>query len=130
MAHSLDGTEAGSSAPDLFVSTFSLNPTSDHHIWRELSDGGARVALTIHQDDVAFRPGAFYVGVYSKLGGAHVVLPTCCMLLVTCHPLLCTCCLLLLPCCTCFATRFIGDYILSADVLEPSADVPGLDAAV
>ena len=31
---------------------------------------------------------------------------------------------------TCFATRFIGDYILSADVLEPLADVPGLDAAV
>ena len=25
-------------------------------------------------------------------------------------------------------TRFKGDYILSADVLEPSADVPGLDA--
>lgn len=112
MAHSLDGTEAGSSAPDLFVSTFSLNPTSDHHIWRELSNGGARVALIIHQDDVAFRPGAFYVGVYSKLGGAHVVLPTCCVLLVTCHLLLATVAtyLLLAPWslpCTCFATRFV-----------------------
>ena len=29
---------------------------------------------------------------------------------------------------TTFAPFFIGDYILSADVLEPSVDVPGLNA--
>ena len=130
MAHHIDGATAGSSAPDLFVCTSSTNPTSARHTWRELGDGGARVALIIHPGDVAFRPGAFYVGVYSQLGGAHVVLEyhylLCAihaLLLAACSSLLATYYLL-----TTFATFFIGDYILSADVLEPSVDVPGLNA--
>ena len=90
MAHHIDGATAGSSAPDLFVCTSSTNPTSARHTWRELGDGGARVALIIHPGDVAFRPGAFYVGVYSQLGGTHVVLEY--------HFLLVLCCLLRAPC--------------------------------
>ena len=84
-----------------------------------VSDGGARVALIIHPGDVAFRPGAFYVGVYSQLGGV----PTC-YPLATCYSLLATYYLLLATCYACY----LGDYILSADVLEPSVDVPGLNA--
>ena len=129
MAHHIDGATAGSSAPDLFVCTSRSNPTSAHHTWRELGDGGARVALIIHPGDVAFRPGAFYVGVYSQLGGAHVVLKY--YLLAVCYTYFATCCVLLATCyllLTTFAPFFIGDYILSADVLEPSVDVPGLNA--
>ena len=54
---------------------------------------------------------------YYLLAVCYTYFATCCVLLATCYLLLTT-----------FAPFFIGDYILSADVLEPSVDVPGLNA--
>ena len=55
---------------------------------------------------------------------------TCCVLYMLCYLLRAPRYLLLTTyyLLTTFATFFIGDYILSADVLEPSVDVPGLNA--